>query len=76
MRTTFHDKPCAALGLYSYRYRLPNNCFVMIGAIDLQDAVSQAIRSMEKGHKVNLDNLDIWNYTSGTYVPVTTTSKD
>lgn len=53
-----HNRPCAAAGLTSYRYRLRHG-FVMIGANGAKDALVQARRSTDS--EVTIDNLEIWN---------------
>lgn len=54
-----HDKPCAIQGLTSYRYK-GNYGWIMIGAIDTQDALREASRSMRHDKPI-LDNLQVWN---------------
>lgn len=61
----FHDRPCAAHGLTSYRYR-GHYGWVMIGARDHADALREAGRSVS-GHKPVLDRLQVWN--GAEYVP-------
>ena len=52
------DKPMAIKGLVSYRYRGPFG-FVMIGAKDHDDALTQANLSLTSGSAKN-ENLQIW----------------
>lgn len=52
------DRPLAAKGLKSYRYK-GHFGFVMIGAKDDADALVQAQRSVYGS--VSLDNLEAWN---------------
>jgi hypothetical protein len=56
--THAHDRPMAAAGLTSYRYK--GQCgWIMVGARDHQDALSEARRSTET--PVSIDNLQVWN---------------
>ena len=55
-----HDKPCAAHGLTSYRYR-GRYGWIMIGARDDADALREAARSSNDA--INRANLQIWNGT-------------
>lgn len=64
MPYTFHDKPCAAPGLTSYRYRGAFG-WVMIGARNDADALSEARRSVDSA---TADRLEIWD--GARYVPV------
>lgn len=54
-----HDKPLAAPGLTSYRYRGAYG-WVMIGAKDTCDALREAARSMTY-HGIAIENLEMWN---------------
>ena len=54
----FTNKPCAIKGLLSYRY-MGRYGFIMIGALDHQDALKQAQRSTRD--KVSFDRLEFWN---------------
>lgn len=56
-----HDRPCAAPGLTSYRYK-GSFGFIMIGAVDHVDALNEANRSLT-GSAATLNNLEIWNAT-------------
>lgn len=58
------DKPLAAAGLISYRYKSAYG-YIMIGATDNVDALSEANRSVSSG-QATLEMLEIWNGT--TYV--------
>lgn len=64
----FHDKPVAAHGLISYRYK-GRFGWIMIGAKDDNDALREAQRSTSD--KVTMNNLQIWNGTN--YQPVEVT---
>lgn len=57
--TEFYDKPCAASGLLSYRYKTLGG-FIMIGAADNADAISEANRSLGS-KKASPNNLEKWN---------------
>lgn len=57
--TAIQNRPLAAAGLTSYRYR-GRYGFVMIGARDHADALREAARSTDD---VTLANLEIWNGT-------------
>lgn len=50
------DLPLAAAGLTSYRCRLPFG-FIMIGAIDDDDALQEALRSSPHAQR---ENLEVW----------------
>lgn len=58
------DRPMAAAGLTSYRYR-GRYGWIMIGAKDRHDALKEASRS---GDYANPDRLEVWHGTH--YVPV------
>jgi hypothetical protein len=59
------DKPLAAAGLTSYRYR-GRYGWIMIGAKDPDDALREASRSTHD--PVTADKLEVWNGLQ--YVPV------
>lgn len=59
------DRPLAAKGLKSYRYR-GSYGWIMIGARDTYDALSEAGRSTK--NKIIIENLQEWNGTE--YVAV------
>lgn len=59
------NTPCAAPGLVSYRYRGAYG-WVMIGATDHADALSEAARSTSD-HKSTPDKLEVWD--GAQYVP-------
>jgi hypothetical protein len=62
-----YDRPCAAPGLTSYRYRGAYG-WIMIGAIGHADALREAARSLsDKRHAPTLDRLEIW--TGDRYAP-------
>ncbi len=61
------DKPLAGPGLTSYRYK-GRYGYVMIGAVNTEDALREARRSIEGPALIN--NLDIWGGRSARYVPV------
>ena len=70
MKTTLNsdkpcDKPLAAPGLKSYRYKGTYG-WIMIGATDNDDALSEAQRSTDA--LVTLGNLQYWNGSA--YLPV------
>ena len=60
-----HNKPLAAAGLTSYRYKGPFG-YIMIGAKDNADALREARRSTEGDAKP--ENLEVWNGSE--YTPV------
>ena len=62
----FKDKPLASPGLISYRHKSPYG-YVMIGATDDNNALSEANRSLEN-KTASFDSLERWNGTC--YVPV------
>ncbi len=57
-RGQFQDRPCAAAGLRSYRYRTSSG-WVMIGAHDNAEALTEAQRSIAS--KAVLEQLEVWN---------------
>ena len=59
------ERPCAAVGLTSYRYG-----HIMIGATSTQDALNEANRSLTQG-AATVDRLEIWNALTGLYEKVT-----
>ena len=66
--THFTEKPCAAQGLKSYRYKGPFG-FIMIGATDDDDALNEAQRSLCSG-AVSPYCLQKWCKVANCYVPV------
>lgn len=66
------DKPMAAKGLTSYRYKGKFG-WIMIGAKDLTDALNEANRSLEKKDAI-VDNLQVWDGKQ--YKPITPTVKE
>jgi hypothetical protein len=56
--TPITDKPLAAKGLTSYRYRGWYG-WIMIGAKDVSDALREAGRSTDE--KITTDNLQVWD---------------
>jgi hypothetical protein len=62
-----HDKPLAAPGLTSFRYK-GRYGYVMIGATDTEDALREARRSVDG--PALIQNLDIWDDRASRYVPV------
>ncbi len=58
------DKPCAAIGLISYRYR-GRFSWIMIGARDHADALREAARST--ADPIVPDRLQVWS--GNQYVP-------
>lgn len=64
-----HDKPLAAAGLTSYRYR-GGYGWIMIGATDTADALREANRSLCQG-EASVDRLQIFDAAAGRYVEVT-----
>ena len=67
------DKPLAAAGLTSYRYK-GNFGWIMIGARDDEDALREAKRSVGSHHSCILANLQVWNGT--VYVPCSANKDD
>jgi len=61
----YYNKPMAAHGLISYRYK-GRYGWIMIGAKDDADALKEAQRSTRD--KVQAENLQIWNETQYTGV--------
>lgn len=53
-----YDKPLAAPGLISYRYK-GRYGWIMIGARDHSDALNEAKRSTDL--PINIENLQIWD---------------
>jgi hypothetical protein len=54
----FTNKPCAAKGLISYRYK-GRFGWIMIGARDNEDALNEAGRSTDD--EIKGENLQIWD---------------
>ena len=54
------ERPCAAVGLTSYRY----------AATSTQDALNEADRSLTQG-AATVERLEIWNALTGLYEKVT-----
>ncbi|MEN5275780.1 hypothetical protein ABE527_02405 [Brucella sp. TWI432] len=59
------DRPLAAPGLISFRCRSPYGGWIMIGANNPDEAMSEALRSSQTASR---DTLQIWN--GYRYVPV------
>lgn len=59
-----HEKPLAAAGLKSYRYK-GRFGFIMIGAKDKADALKEAARSTSD--KINESNLEFFNNKTNQY---------
>jgi hypothetical protein len=57
--TDFHNKPMAAEGLVSYRCKGVYG-WIMIGAVDHDDAMSEAYRSSDWARR---ETLEVWNGT-------------
>lgn len=62
-----HDMPLASKGLHSYRYR-GRYGWIMIGAVDNQDALREARRSLDSSQTATLDKLETWD--GSRYIPV------
>lgn len=62
----FTEKPCAAAGLTSYRYR-GRYGWIMIGAKNQHDALREALRSVSQ-ESVSAENLEVWDLLLGKYV--------
>lgn len=62
-----HERPLAARGLVSYRYR-GRYGWIMIGAMDAHDALREAARSTDDS--IERANLEIWNAAALQYEPV------
>ena len=65
--TSVHDRPLAAEGLTSYRYR-GRYGWVMIGATSVADALNEARRSTQVPEHKPERHLQVWNGQE--YVPV------
>lgn len=61
-----HDRPCASVGLSSYRYQGPFG-WIMIGAASVADALKEAARSTDA--PITPERLWRWSQASGRYVP-------
>lgn len=67
LQNPLHNQPLAAYGLTSYRYPSAwSKSWIMIGAQDHADAISEANRSLEIKN-ASLDKLQIWDGSA--YVP-------
>lgn len=64
----FWERPCAAAGLDSYRYRGAYG-YIMIGATSDADALNEASRSLSYGTPT-LSNLEKWD--GNKYLPIVT----
>lgn len=62
------DLPCAEWPLTSFRYRSSLGA-IMIGAATVEEALSEANRSLCEGEAV-VSNLDVWDWPSCAYRPV------
>lgn len=61
-----HDRPLAAAGLKSYRYKTAYG-YTMIGAHTHAEALSEASRGLSSGKRAQLAWLDVWDGEK--YVP-------
>jgi hypothetical protein len=61
-----YNRPMAAAGLTSYRCKSAYSGFIMIGAKDDADALTQARRSRDSAQAAE---IEIWDAAAGTYVP-------
>jgi hypothetical protein len=66
--SSYWDKPCAAAGLVSYRYKGQFG-WIMIGAKNHGDALVEACRSTHD-HKASFANLEVFDVLSGKYEKV------
>lgn len=64
----YWERPCAASGLTSYRYRGAYG-WIMIGATDQHDALREVCRSTHD-HSAAVANLEVWDTLAGQYVKV------
>jgi len=64
-----HNKPMAAHGLKSYRYK-GRWGYIMIGAKDWKDALSEAKRSLCKWESPERHNMEVWHKKLNQYVPL------
>jgi hypothetical protein len=55
----YWNRPCAAQGLISYRYQNGRYGWIMIGAVDDDDAANEAKRST--GSPIDRAKLQRWN---------------
>ena len=62
-----HDRPCAAPGLTSYRYR-GRYGWIMIGADSAREALEEALRSTDE--PAHMDRLEVYDFLAGQYTPV------
>ena len=69
-----HEKPLAAEGLTSYRYKNGRYGYVMIGAKDDAGALAEAARSIGQG-KPEVAGLEVWDAGAKKYVPVQKSSE-
>lgn len=60
-----HDKPCAGLGLISYRYK-GRYGWIMIGAHNNADALREAGRSTDE--LITIENLQVWDKEKSCYL--------
>lgn len=68
----FYERPCAAQGLISFRYRHRRQ-WVMIGATDVADALNEARRSIEPATP---DPAHLQQWCNNRYIPVDTIETD
>ena len=61
------NRPLAANGLISYRYK-GRYGWIMIGAQDIEDALREATRSTDA--KIERESLQIWNYEQKQYIDI------
>ncbi len=63
------DKPMAAAGLTSYRYR-HGRTWVMIGAPNAKQALNEALRSISRPLEgVSIQYLEVWNGSKYEAIP-------
>lgn len=67
--SAIENGPCAVSGLTSYRYPSAYGGFIMIGARSINEALSEANRSLELGG-AELGKLEVWSAAEHRYVSV------
>jgi len=60
------DKPLAAKGLISFRYNNGDWGYIMIGATDVNNALSEANRSLTTKN-ATIDRLEMWSPITNKY---------
>ena len=75
MTVFYWNLPCAAKGLFSYRYPSPEGGWIMIGAHNPEDALCEANRSLTSS-VASMAKLEVWDEFIHAYVTISGSLSD